>query len=150
MADHRDTKGSSYQVGQRVWLSTQDLPWSKLSSRFVGPFPISKVINPIAVHLKLPISMRVHPTFHVSHVKHHVENPLVPASPPPPPPPPPPRILDGKMLLKNFWLFAREGAEVSTWWIARGMVLKNGLRCHPRTSWTRTSFVNSMIMVGGQ
>lgn len=52
---------------------------------------MSKVINPVAVQLKLPRSMRVHPTFHVSKVKPVKESALVPATPPPPPH----RLVDG-------------------------------------------------------
>lgn len=46
-----------------MWLSTKDLPLRteshKLPSRFVGTFPISKTINPVAVWVKLPRPMRV-------------------------------------------------------------------------------------------
>ncbi|XP_061157614.1 uncharacterized protein LOC133169427 [Syngnathus typhle] len=75
-----------YRVGQRVWLSTQDLPQRKgsckLAPHFVGPFPIQKVISPSAVRLLLPESMKVHPTFHMSRVRPVFESALVPVPPP--------------------------------------------------------------------
>ena len=84
-----------YRTGQRVWLSTKDLPLHvhsrKLASRFVGPFPIENIINPVAVRLRLPRSLKVHPTFHVSKIKPVQESALLPASKAPPPR----RIIDG-------------------------------------------------------
>ena len=94
-ANRRRTPAPAYRVGQKVWLSAKDLPLRvesrKLAPRFLGPFPIQRIISPTAIRLQLPTSMRVHPTFHVSKVKPFHESPLVPALPPPPPP----RIVDG-------------------------------------------------------
>ena len=63
----------------------------KLAPRFIGPYKIAKIINPVAVRLALPPSLKVYPVFHVSQIKPVETCPLSQ----PPPAPPPPRTLDG-------------------------------------------------------
>jgi len=41
----------------------------KLAPCFVGSFPIANVIHPVTVKLRLPRTIRFHPTFHMSWVK---------------------------------------------------------------------------------
>lgn len=95
VADRRRQPAPTYQPGQKVWLSTRDLPLHvasrKLAPRFVGPFPVSRVINPVSVRLRLPRSLRVHPTFHVGKLKPVRESPMVPGAATPPLP----RMVDG-------------------------------------------------------
>ena len=71
-----------YTPGQKVWLSSKDLLLKvvsrKLASRSIGPFEIDCVINPSAVHLKLPDSLKIHPTVHVSLIKPVCSSPLSP------------------------------------------------------------------------
>ena len=99
-ADRRWRPAPTYRVGQRVWLSTKDIPirggTRKLAPRYVGPFSITHVISPTAVRLRLHSTMgRIHPMFHVSRIKPALTHAL--SSPPAAPPaaPPPPRVIGG-------------------------------------------------------
>jgi hypothetical protein len=71
-ADHActHTHTPKYQVGDKVWLSTKDLhttrPSRKLMERQVGPYPISKIILPNAVELKLLPSFKIDVQINIS------------------------------------------------------------------------------------
>uniref|UniRef100_A0A3P9M887 Gypsy retrotransposon integrase-like protein 1 n=1 Tax=Oryzias latipes TaxID=8090 RepID=A0A3P9M887_ORYLA len=95
IANRHRVESPSYQPGQRVWLSSRDIPLQatsrKLAPRYIGPYPIERVINPSCVRLRLPAALKVHPTFHVSQLKPVRESPLCPPSASPPPA----RVIDG-------------------------------------------------------
>ncbi|KAL4446711.1 hypothetical protein ABPG77_007955 [Micractinium sp. CCAP 211/92] len=60
-----------FKRGDQVWLSTSNLRFSasgtkKLDHLRCGPFPVTKLISPVAVRLALPPHMRMHNVFQVS------------------------------------------------------------------------------------
>jgi RNase H-like domain found in reverse transcriptase/Reverse transcriptase (RNA-dependent DNA polymerase)/Integrase zinc binding domain/Retroviral aspartyl protease/Chromo (CHRromatin Organisation MOdifier) domain len=63
-----------FRVGDMVMLSTDNIslpsdPGKKLRPRYIGPYPVVNVVNPVSVKLGLPSSMTIHPVFHVSYLK---------------------------------------------------------------------------------
>lgn len=74
-----------------MYLSTKylklRLPCKKLGPKFLGPFPIVRVINPVTVELKLPCLMgKVHTVFHSSLLKPVITSNSRPLTPSPPGP----------------------------------------------------------------
>uniref|UniRef100_A0A3Q2ZUK7 Integrase catalytic domain-containing protein n=1 Tax=Kryptolebias marmoratus TaxID=37003 RepID=A0A3Q2ZUK7_KRYMA len=90
-ADRKRIPAPAYEPGQKVWLSTKNVHLKsmskKLSPRFIGPFEVESIISPSAVRLRLrlPATLRIHSTFHVSQIKPVQTSTLCPSSEPPPP-----------------------------------------------------------------
>ena len=68
----------TYKIGDRVLLSTAHLNNQerapKLMHRYIGPFPICRVVSPVAYELTLPSTMsRVHHVFHVSQLRRYID-----------------------------------------------------------------------------
>lgn len=70
---NRKRREEEFHVGEQVYLSTEKLNItsgvSKLNPKFIGPFPITRVINPVSVQLQLPNHFKIHNSFHVSRIK---------------------------------------------------------------------------------
>ena len=69
-------RSASFVVGDQVLVSTADLKLigssvrtAKFASRFIGPFPIKRVVNDNAYELELPEQLRIHPTLNISRLK---------------------------------------------------------------------------------
>ena len=71
----RKTRPQTFEVGQRVLLSTKNLRIAKsnltkkLLPRFIGPFKVLKEVGKQAYELELPPTMKMHDVFHVSLLK---------------------------------------------------------------------------------
>jgi hypothetical protein len=78
----------TYSEGQQVLVSAvnMNLPSTlsrKFKQRYIGPFPIERVISPVSYRLTLPAAFKIYPVFHVSLLKAYT----TPLSVPPPPKP---------------------------------------------------------------
>jgi len=70
-ADKSRQEGPTFQVGDQVLLSTENLrttrPTRKLAERYIGPYEIIEKVSELAFKLRLPQEWsQVHPVFHVS------------------------------------------------------------------------------------
>jgi hypothetical protein len=93
-----------FAVGDEVLLSTRDLALAadasqqhraaKLTSRFIGPLKVTRVINPNAYELELPPQLRIHPVQNISKLRRYLRSPDRFAGRPQPLPRPPPEYSD--------------------------------------------------------
>jgi hypothetical protein len=68
---NRHRRDLTFNVGDKVRLSTANLKLPstmsrKLTAKYIGPFKVERIINPVAYKLKLPSTLKIHPVFHVS------------------------------------------------------------------------------------
>lgn len=87
-ANRRKRAAPALCPGQRVWLSTRNLPLCVESSKLTQ----CSIVYLVTYRLFLPRSLKINPTFHVSLLKPVVSSPFIPAVRPPPPP----RIIGGQ------------------------------------------------------
>jgi hypothetical protein len=76
-ADKHRSIAPKYQIGDKVWLSTDNLKVTraskKLTERWLGPYDITKTVGDNAVKLHLPKTMRIHPMVNISRVRPYKE-----------------------------------------------------------------------------
>ncbi|QRW16667.1 Retrotransposable element Tf2 protein [Rhizoctonia solani] len=86
--DQKHRKEEEIQVGDKVWLSHQNIstnrPSIKLSHKKLGPYLVIEKIGSHAYKLQLPHTMRIHPVFHINlltkfHPDPHGRDPPQPA-----------------------------------------------------------------------
>lgn len=55
----------AFKVGDKVWLFAIILnlpcPSRKLGTKFIGPFKVKRMVNPVAFELALPSAYKAHP-----------------------------------------------------------------------------------------
>jgi len=70
VAEKSGTLSAQYNTGDQVWLEGKNLrlPYqaTKLAPKRYGPFKIIKEISPVAYQLALPLTWKIHDTFHAS------------------------------------------------------------------------------------
>ena len=74
---NKHRRAVDFNVGDLVWLKTEHLTLGakltrKLAPKWIGPFRIRQMINPVAFKLDLPAKFsKMHPVFHTSQLKLH-------------------------------------------------------------------------------
>ena len=76
-ADKHRSIAPKYQIGDKVWLSTNNLKvtcaFKKLTEWWLGPYDITKLVGDNTVRLHLPKTMHIHPVVNISRVRPYKE-----------------------------------------------------------------------------
>ncbi|XP_063819155.1 LOW QUALITY PROTEIN: uncharacterized protein LOC135057187 [Pseudophryne corroboree] len=84
-ADRKRQAVPLLKPGDKVWLSTRNLrlrvPSMKFAPRFIGPYSVEQMINPVAYKLKLPAYLRIPNSFHISLLRPLILNRFQKSSP---------------------------------------------------------------------
>ena len=76
-ADKNRSQAPDYEIGDKVWLSTENLKLTctskKLTEPWLGPYDITKHIRDNTIELRLPRSMKIHPVVNILRVKPYRE-----------------------------------------------------------------------------
>ena len=71
-ADKHRSIAPKYQIGDKVWPSTDNLKVicasKKLTEQWLGPYDVTKLVEDNAVRLHLPKTMHIHPVVNISRV----------------------------------------------------------------------------------
>ena len=76
-ADKHRSIAPKYQIGNKVWLSTNNLKVTcaskKLTEWWLGPYDVTKLVGDNAIRLHLPKTMHIHPVVNISCVQPYKE-----------------------------------------------------------------------------
>lgn len=100
---NRGRRDYQFKVGDKAWLASSHLrlpqaanAGRKLQPRYYGPYPVVKVVSPVAYELKLPPQLKLHPVIHIDQLKPNRDGSSEFPDRPEYEAPPPPDLIDGE------------------------------------------------------
>ena len=77
MAEQQKNKFTGFELGQLVWLDTQNIKTNyhkKIAPKHEGPFKIIEILGPLNYRLQLPSTWKLHNNFHAIFLMPYMEN----------------------------------------------------------------------------